>query len=401
MLSLVVVGAGTHYKRTLFPSIRMLQAEGLVKLVATVDLEGTRTPSPNHLLRSAKQQLSQLLEADRRFKNLNFKPLVYLAHAHDLHTPDAIDLISAGFRVAIEKPYSVSLSELRSLLPNIKDSQAFLAEYYLMTEAAPLLRALDLIAPHSFFIRERSLWLSGPKLITVETHGLANLIGNIRLIHAEIIEGSGRTGTFEGRGPQFADRRRGGGVIMDLGVHVLAPLVAIASLIGDLNGKFQCVESAVCREFVSYAKKLGISPEDIPETYSHATTVTSAGIPIHLQVAKYTPKQRNQRRLVIFGDGGEARLSMTGATLYVGRGDDPPGRVWKLRKRQSTKFVPVLRTMVESLAGIPSYKFNVNEVCYLSQYLALKWRRTSDGRCTLLPRYKEGAELEDISRLFR
>lgn len=388
MIPLILVGTGDHYRRTLLPSIATLEKSDNSRLIASVDTRPLEESSGfPHFVRAHGQPLSEILDS---FKSLD--PIVYLAHPHNLHTMDALDLVNAGFRVAIEKPYAITFEELNKLRAHTSQSESriFLAEYYLMAEAAPLLNALRLVTTDSFLHHEFGLLKAGPATLLLSNADLSDLIGAVRFVYVDILEGKGEAGTFEHRGDEYADRKKGGGIIMDLGVHAFAPLVAIAKWIGEIRAPFRAVESAVAMEFRSHAISKGIAANHIAETYSTTSFETTKGIPVVMGVAKYTPSDRNQRRLILVGEEGEAMLDMSSATLYVAHGDKCPEVAWRLETNAASKYVPVLKTILDSASQKDNFAFNTNEVCYKSQDLTLAWRDQSNALWPDPPLYSTG-----------
>jgi len=219
MDNLIIVGCGDHFRNNVGPTLNSLEADGQAKVIATLDIEPLsekpsflKGPVP-HIVRRQGEPLSRLL---RRFEASN--PVVVLAHSHDRHAPDALDLLSDGFRVILEKPYALKPSDLALLSDFARSTprRLALAEYYLMMKAAPLLHASGLLRPESFYLRESGyLETVGEKAPQLESFvGLLGFIGRPRMVYVDLLEGEGATGRFEYRGRQFADIRVGIGVIL-------------------------------------------------------------------------------------------------------------------------------------------------------------------------------------------
>jgi hypothetical protein len=210
LIDLIVVGVGDHYRQILGPSIDALQKQRYSRLFATVDVKPLNQPFGTddvpHLLRGRDQPLSDVL---RGFEKDD--PLIYLAHAHTWHTRDAVELTRSGFRVAIEKPYAISMEEMQGLGKCVNEfrDKTFLSEYYLI-KSAPLFHAFNMLTPDSFLHRESGFLTPGPARLSLDPAGLAGAIGAIQFVYLDILEGEGETGSFEHRGDEYADRRRGG-----------------------------------------------------------------------------------------------------------------------------------------------------------------------------------------------
>jgi hypothetical protein len=188
---------------------------------------------------------------------------------------------------------------------------------------------------------------------------------------------------------------------MDLGVHAFAPLVALEPFIGEIEPHFRSVESAVSDDFRRHALSHRVPEREVPESYSAVTLKTNAGVPVMVAVAKYTPARRNQRRLILVGDAGEAILDLSSFTLYAAPGDGPLELLCQLPTIPDLKYLPVLRSIIEDAEGTPTFTFNLNSVCTKSQFLTFEWRRSSDVAWPTLPTYRTGAEPQQISKITR
>jgi predicted dehydrogenase len=383
MDQLIVVGCGEHYRNNLAPSLVTMEAAQEVEVVATVDLRPFDEPLLNHrvphVVRQPAQSLADCLK-DLRDQN----PIVLLAHSHDWHASDASDLVAKGFRVVLEKPYAIKPSELSSIreLVQSKPNQIVLAEYYLMMKAAPLLHAAGLLNPKSFYTDEHGYLQDAAGRKFEDTRGVLQSIGRPRLVFADILEGEGATGHFEHRGQQFADSRMGIGVILDLALHVLAPLYALEGFLGQIPPASDvAVGTAVCETFVQFAKtKYRVPPQFVPETYAELAFTTSTGVAVVICVGKYVPANANQRRVVIVGDEGEALLDLSSCTLSLARSEQCPQPLLSSPKRPESKYRAVLRACFLGLSGASPYTFSSSEVAIRSNDLALRlYSRASEG----------------------
>ena len=371
MENLIIVGCGDHYRTNVGPSLASLETGGEAKVIATVDIEPLtedplRTPVP-HVIRQQGESLSLLL---RRFEESD--PVVVLAHSHECHATDALDLVSGGFRVILEKPYALTVSDLSLIRQCIHSTpqRLALAEYYLMMKSAPLLHAAGLLKPNSFYLREPGyLEAVGEKTASVESlAGVIESIGRPRMVYVDLLEGEGLTGRFEHRGRQFADSRVGIGVILDLAIHALAPVVALDGLLGSLpRASSVSLTTAVCETFLRFAgSSYKIPLQFVPETYAEMSFTTSVGIPVILAVGKYVLRNENQRRLLIIGDEGEALLDMSNCTLSIARTDRCPVTLLRSPKRGDTKYLAVFRACLLALEGKTPYNFPASEIALRS-----------------------------------
>src|SRR3989344_3018824 len=122
----IIVGTGHHFHRNLTPAIARLKEEGAIRLLATVDIlnrgERSHFEEVGHIKRNNKPIHEQLKE----FKGED--PLVILGHTNSLHAKDAYDLLSHGFRVAVEKPYALNSESMHKLLKASKKNRCALLE---------------------------------------------------------------------------------------------------------------------------------------------------------------------------------------------------------------------------------------------------------------------------------
>ena len=380
MENLVVIGCGNHYASILAPSIAILEALGELSLLATVDIRPGSGLHPSiehpvlHLVRKPEQPLSAILGDFRKHD-----PVVFLGHSHEWHTSDAADLLSAGFRVIIEKPYAITYDQLYTLrgLLQLFPGRVALAEYYLMMKATPLMHSAALLKQDSYLLCEPGFLVSDEAIES--TRGSIGAIGRPRMVYCDILEGHGETGRFDHRGAQYADARRGGGIILDLGVHALAPLLALEGIVGEIPARADLeVRSATAESYQRFARASCAVPEEhIPETYSEIRLETTYGVPVVISIGKYVLPNRNQRRLVIVGDTGIAVLDLSSCSLAIGQGESTPVVRLTSPKRPESRYVPVLRTSIACLSGVTPYTFDATEVAVRSQELALEARIAS------------------------
>src|SRR3989338_5429118 len=136
--SIILVGAGEYYRNFAVPSLQALQDAGLVGEIKLVD---TRAGEGIHYVRAEGQPLSEIVKASGLED-----PVVILAHANHLHTPDAIEILTKNntpkeTRVLIEKPYAIDTRQFRKLEPLFVEQSPRIGvlEYYLTMKAVPLL----------------------------------------------------------------------------------------------------------------------------------------------------------------------------------------------------------------------------------------------------------------------
>jgi len=374
--NLIMVGVGDYWKGFAKPTLAAMESEGLINLLANVDIN-PRSLSENypkeHYVRGINQPLSKLL-AEK--KELN--PVVILGHLNHLHTPDAEDLVRNDFPVLIEKPYSVDREQLELLKRLIAENptKVALAEYYLTMKAAPLLIASGQIKEDSFYFEKEGIIKTHEGLSSFADNPAAlkgklqEIVGKPKYVYCDLLEGEGSTGRVEHRGIDLADLKKGGGMIHDLGIHAFSPLFALEDYIGEIDVDFSEgeVKTALCQEYKKWAEEhCRLSEERIGESYAEISLVTSTGIPVKAALGKYVLKQKNQRRLIIVGDEGQAMLDMSGCSLYLSQGDGPFKKVLEAPKSSNSKYYPVIRSALESLTGNTPFTFDSTAVALKTQ----------------------------------
>jgi predicted dehydrogenase len=359
----IIIGTGHHFQRNLTPATRRLKDEGLIKMLATVDIlnrgEVGHFEKVRHIKRNNKPLHNQLKE----FKKED--PLVILGHTNSLHAGDALDLLSHGFRVAIEKPYALTSKSLHKFLKVGKKNRCSLLEYYLFTKSVALLLGFGELNMKSFYLNE---WLIKPyPALSDYAHsvdGFANklpdIIGRINKIEIDVLEGQGETGTLEGRGIDTLDIKYGGGMIQDMATHVLAPLLSLEKVIGHFpdKGGFN-VRTAYSKEYLNMVKRRFALPSwQAGETYADISFVTDKKIGVRVRFGKYVFGDRNRRGIIIHGSKGEAYLDMDDCTLYV---NGKP--VLGIDK----SYYPVVRAAIAETEGEPLFNFNAVKVLAKAQ----------------------------------
>lgn len=353
-LPIVVVGTGHHFQRNLVPVLSALEHNGVAELLATVDILGYgekgSTGGARHIKRNHQPLSSQL----KPFKEM--KPLVVLGHTNSLHGKDAFDLLSHGYSVAIEKPYTHTAKALDKVLLVAKKNRCALLEYYLTMKSVPLFHGFGSIDPKSFYYTE-SLLQPLPALQNYASSlgrfrgQIKKIVGEITHVEVEVLEGEGETGTLEGRGVDTIDSQTGGGMILCMMIHALAPLIALEEHIGTFSPKKNFkVRKARCREYVRMAqKRFALPVERIAETYAEVSFLTSKHIPVVARVGKYVFNEQNRRGIKITGKKDEIYIDWNSCTLFVN--DEP---VIEMKK----DYYPVIRAAVAEVEKEPLFLFD-------------------------------------------
>lgn len=384
-VDIITVGLGEYGTSVLAPTLQIMQEEGLVRLIATVDikqrsdaLRAAVFDQVDHRVRESGQGLSDLL-SDFKKKD----PIVILGHSNDCHTPDAVDLATNGFRVIVEKPYFVNSGEAQvfcDLVLKQGDAVA-LAEYYLAMKVSPLLLFAGNLHQDSFYFNRPGLLVEheGIKQFGTSLHNLVGMIKEIigapRFVYVDVLEGEGSTGRVDHRGEYLVNRKKGGGMIQDLGIHALSPLFAIEEYIGAIDKDFSGgdVRTAVCKEYEGVIQeKFHLPPEDLGETYAEMRFETSKGVPAIITIGKYVLPQKNQRRVLIVGDEGHLMHDMSTCTLYVSHRDNAPVRLIEAPKLPGSKYYPVIRACLEQLEGKSPFLFDFTGAALGAQECALR-----------------------------
>ncbi|GEM_PF-415820 len=388
---IIIVGTGHHFGRNIIPAAIRLREEGLIKILTTIDIlnRGEKGHFDNvaHIKRNNKPLHEQLKE----FKKED--PLVILGHTNSLHAKDAFDLLSHGFRVAIEKPYALDSKSLHKFLKIAKKNRCALLEYYLAMKSTALLWGYGEIDRKSFYVTD---WLikSSPVLTKYAPslegfrNKLPEVIGAIQRVEVEVLEGEGETGTLEGRGIDTIDTKSGGGMIQDMGTHALVPLLALEKIIGSFPDKRNfLVRTARCKEYMSMAKRrFAIPVGRIGETYAEVMFTTTKKIPVTIRLGKYVFGDRNRRGVLLCGSKGEAYLDMNDCTLYV-NGEAVIG--------VDKSYYHTIRAAVAEISREPLFHFDSVKVAAKAQDLVFDIQRLAyknkENIC-----YKTGADPADI-----
>ncbi|MBR9706743.1 Gfo/Idh/MocA family oxidoreductase [Candidatus Pacearchaeota archaeon] len=357
MEKVVIVGTGDYYYRFLAPCLKVMQENDLVDVVRTIDIR--EKPFPNkdlfksveHKLREPSQNLSELV-LDLKEQN----PVVILGHANNLHTPDAKELVSHGFRVMIEKPYVVNKLQLKELSNLIKENPNHVAllEYHLMRKTIPLLMLDGLVKPDSFYFKSENILRQKDFLEDSNDSmpDIKSLIGKPLSVQIKILEAGSDIGKLDHRGSHLFDKKTGGGMIQDLGFHAVIPLFALKDYLGDIDKSFNhgSVRIARCKEYFDLGVNLHKLPkEQIAESYAEFSFLTSKKIPVQVLVGKYISDRENQRRIKITGTKGSLYLDYHQNVLYFSDNDEKRKDILELTNQKQIRYVPVIKTALEHL----------------------------------------------------
>ena len=408
MTKIIVVGTGNYYKNFLAPSLSLLKKERLAEVLATLSRERGDINKPDffsrteHVARTVKEQLSSLF-ADFQSE----KTIIVLSHVNDLHTPDAADLIKHNFKVIIEKPYCINQSQLRVLQGLVRNNprKIGLLEYYLLMKSSPLLILAGKIKKNSFYFQKKGLLkiYSGLYQFAQDLKNfsgrLKELIGEPKSVLVDLLEGEGMTGRLDHRGPHLSDLRQGGGMIQDLGLHAISPLLVLEDYLGQIDDSFEKgeVRIARCREYLQMARKKFKIPEKyIGETYAEFSFTTAKKIPIRIAVGKYTPDNKNQRRIIIEGSRSRVHLDLNSCTLFLLTEKKSEIKTLEIPKAPEFKYYPVLRATLEALVGRNPFYFDATSAALKAQSFILNVLKKAYSKKDKIPLYPAGALPQNI-----
>jgi len=408
MQNIVVVGIGEYYSQIVGPSLQKLADEGLIDLIGAVDIKPENEVKNNffgqveYRQRVESQSLSDLL-ADLK----ELQPIILLGHINELHISDAKDLLENGFKVALEKPYCLNeeqLSTLKKLLVDYAGSIVLL-EYYLMMKSAPLLILADKIKQNSYYFSKKGLLEKYKEIdhldqVINQISGLLeNKLGKPKFVKIELLEGEGNTGRVDQRGPHFSDIRKGGGMILDIGLHAAVSLFAIQDYLGNIDLKFENgnVQIAKCKEYVEMAKeKFGLENKNIAESYAEIKFKTEESIPVKLSVGKYVLPNKNRRHITIFGEKGKIVMDLSDCELFFEDNQGIKKNIAIIPKKLESKYYPVIRSAIEILQNKSPFNFDLNKIALQAQEFILNVRKRAYQANNKDVFYKAGIESEEI-----
>ncbi len=378
MENIIVVGTGDLYGRFLAPSLHGMQQQNITKLVATCDiLDKKEDPyfgdTPHIIREDPSQSLSDVLS---EFKPLN--PIVILGHANNYHFMDLKDLINAGFRVMLEKPYATDSVQLAAMENLIRQNPGKIAliDYYLMRKSIPALIFGGLVNQDSFYFNNEEVITSNKSFANSRNLSgkIKEMIGDPISVELKILEGYGEQGTLDHRGAHLYDSRLGGGMIQDLGLHALITLFMLRDYLGRLDFKKEPkIRLAQSQEYLNEASKTHNIPEHyVAESYAEIETSTSIDIPVKITVGKYVQDNPDQKKLVIRGSKGEFYLDLVenAVTLYS-EDKSQEGKIMELVNKKKDRYYPVIRSGIEILNNSSPFGVDTNEILLEVQKVVL------------------------------
>ncbi|MCH7850064.1 MAG: Gfo/Idh/MocA family oxidoreductase [Nanoarchaeota archaeon] len=400
MENIVIVGTGDHYHRFLAPCFDTLQQQRISNLVATVSISNKEFDDifedVKNIVRNKEDLLSDTLNDIR-----DLDPIVILGHANDFHFRDLKDLVENGFRVMVEKPYAINFEEFDGLkkLLNEYPKKIFLLDSYLLRKYAPLWLIGGLIKKDNFYQNTGSVFQDCATPICEKEFNLNKLreiVGEPTGVFISLLEGEFVSSNLNHRGPHLFDKRRGGGMIQDLFLHMVSPLFVFEDYLGKTDSSFLNGELKVrrCKEFVDLAyKNHGISRENVAETAISAKIVTSSGVQVKISVGKYISKE-NEKRIVIKGEKGKIDLDMETNILSIYSGDRLVEEI-RLNNQKDFRYYPVIRSGLEFFEGNKLFNFDMGQVLLDSQEFSLNVIKKSLD-LEDLQKYDSGEEYSEI-----
>lgn len=284
----VVIGLGAYFKKIrqglsqYFENVQLID----VKPCETLDLH----PGERTLYSQTSGDLSTVA----------LHPLascVMLLTPPAVHIPHIEQLARFQLPILVEKPLAIQSTEIPRLMRAVEHNpRLYCSDFYADIRALPLLRWMN--PRHSTALDAHIHVISGdPHLWEV---GRSRL-GPLQAIEAYLYEGSGESGSFDGR--EWLWEPLQGGVALDLLYHYFTLLAYLF----DFDGDF-IPEKIVFATTDDQGKHLPWYPEDgRAETYALVTGQLASGIPFHFETAKYWPAG-TQRHFTLHFASGTASL---------------------------------------------------------------------------------------------
>jgi len=390
---MIVVGAGDYWKNLVMPTLGHLRESDLVNNVTTVDLKRVDSlQDAGHVVRKVDEPLHEIVD------RIGYeRPIVVLAHDNNLHTSDAVDVIRNSRNspsLLIEKPYAVDREQLSCMRGLVQDNSGDVAllEYYLTMKCAPLLLFGGSVKSNSFYFEDNGILKmgkNGSKLKDFES-GFAESVGKPLFIVSDVLEGEGSFGTIAHRNLSLVDNERGGGMIQDLGLHAISPLMGLSQHLGRITrDSITDVRVASCREYLAFARD-HLPNKRIGESYAEIDLKTDAGVPVRVSLGKYVQAGENQRRIVIAGTRGVVLYDMTNNLLALQRtdriGDVTP--LIEADKKGVPKYLAVLQAGIEQVNGNNPFNFDPVDTALCAQDIVLEALAKEPSR---MEKYDQGA----------
>ncbi|MBI2549660.1 Gfo/Idh/MocA family oxidoreductase [Candidatus Woesearchaeota archaeon] len=393
-LDLCVVGAGECYEKYFLPADRLLREHGIAAIRTVIDVKdpaGVRLPTGAAYLkrREPQQPLDQLLTGTKN-------DIVVLAHSNDFHTPDAEELVRHGYKVVVEKPYSVNLGELSRLQALVQSGNLGLIEYYLFGKTPQLHILSGTIPPDSFFLTTPGLLKGDVAELRQNAGRLQDIVGKVNYVQIQFLEGANDTGSLMHRHDSTSIASLGGGTISDDAIHCFAIVTSLEHVMGKIT-ELNSVKAAVCQEHQQHFMGKGYKAVDVAETYA-SIRLSAGDVPISFTVGKYVlgwPNNgRNHRNLLIVGTNGKIDVDLSSCTMAVYEGDSVEPR-WKVgvEREQFPRYYAVVRAAIEGFDG----KFkSLTPTILEAQAHVLESVDVAKRQYGNMPAYPAGAEAHEI-----
>ena len=268
LTSMVVIGAGRafllHYLKPL--------ADLPVRILGIVDPAFSEENKSHEILRTAWVVSS----VDEMPDEARTPEVIALVLTPD-HYPLIVELAAAGFRrIMVEKPLVHRDDEVEKLQLLIKsaDLRLYATDSYIL-KVLPLLLVLGLISERD--PRRKFVQVSGE-----HSTDLKSLLGKIEGVNVEIIEGGDFCLPDLAKRPWLELDPEIGGVLLDLGIHAVAPLVTT----GLLTSAASVHHVGLAKLSSDRSSLVPISPAMNEVELYVSALLTDGNIPIQLNVGK-------------------------------------------------------------------------------------------------------------------
>jgi hypothetical protein len=400
---IIIIGTGAYFMNLVQPGIPLLQHDGIVRALITVDTAPRDEDKVMPALRSSRHIVRGNRPLSAVVDGIDVpEPFVILGHSNELHTPEAAELLDnarCSPRVLIEKPYAITFSQKEALQATLQqhEGRVGLLEYYLNMKAVPLLWFGGVVAKDSFYAK--ALKQRSDTTLDALAGRMEEYIGTPLHVISDCLEGEGGYGTVRGRNSSLVDRDKGGGMIQDLGHHALSPLIALEGYLGKL--KLQDLRFAHCSEYVRESQdEFHLPTSRIGESYAEMDYATDKGVSVKVALGKYVENGTNQRRITIVGTRGVVLYDMTKNILAYQRGDatEKTGPMIESDKVTLPKYLPTIQGALETMEGRNPFAFNPFNVAMRAQEHVLNLVAAKELYQERTVHYRAGAMHDTIFR---
>ncbi len=344
MLNITVIGAGEVFQNRYLMAARSV---GILNDLVISDVVDVRPSSEiideirandfntnictHQLLDTTPQGLIELLKR----KNLINSPAI-IATPSPLHIPYGLAMLKEGMFVAIEKPFSISktqIDQFDKFISRVGTERLFLLGYYALEKGLAALALAKANNKANNDVLPSYLQLLEPSVEPQLMRDIRSNLGKVKCIRGVLLEGEGNAGRLDQR--SWVLNSSSGGNTVETFYHLVCMSLPF---LGDIS-RIKILDVSLSSHKKTTEWFYETSGKQSAETLTVAHLVTDEAIEVRLLCAKYVPQILHERWMEIEFENGKAFANFETGILDIEGKDFDLSLKLRYQTKYTTQFI--------------------------------------------------------------